>query len=281
MFGALMARWLIVCALVALGAPAGCCVLGPHGACHSCGPQGCGPDPCSTCCFRWPKPIMWCGDCNECGPEGQGCACPADCGLMPALMRDKTCGKGCGEVYWGEWYSDPPDCCDPCDQCYGQWTGPHGHCRLGPMQHLLAALHGFKYCPRPCCDEGCGGFCTKGSCNACGGASAAGGCATCGHGQPAGSHPGVMTGQPYYEHAPHGGESILHENWDRPAGPKPVPGKPLHKAQQPTPGRVTQSVAPGTNRVQTAAHQEPTASPGTTAPPVYGRMVKTASYWGR
>ncbi len=36
------------------------------------------------------------------------------------------CGRGCGERYWGDFYSDPPDCWDPCD-CYGNYTG--GGCR--------------------------------------------------------------------------------------------------------------------------------------------------------
>jgi hypothetical protein len=34
-----------------------------------------------------------------------------------------TCGSGCGELYWDEWLSDPPDACDPCDNC-GNWIGP-------------------------------------------------------------------------------------------------------------------------------------------------------------
>ena len=34
-----------------------------------------------------------------------------------------TCGSGCGDIYWGEWLSNPPDACDPCDGC-GNWVGP-------------------------------------------------------------------------------------------------------------------------------------------------------------
>lgn len=31
---------------------------------------------------------------------------------------------GCSsELYWNEWYNDPPRCCDPCDRC-GNWIGP-------------------------------------------------------------------------------------------------------------------------------------------------------------
>jgi hypothetical protein len=33
------------------------------------------------------------------------------------------CCGGCGsEVYYNEWYNDPPRCCDPCDHC-GNWSG--------------------------------------------------------------------------------------------------------------------------------------------------------------
>ena len=32
----------------------------------------------------------------------------------------------CGECYWSEWFSDPPQCCDPCSRC-GRFTGG-GHC---------------------------------------------------------------------------------------------------------------------------------------------------------
>lgn len=29
----------------------------------------------------------------------------------------------CGELYWSEWFNDPPACCDTCNQC-GQFVGP-------------------------------------------------------------------------------------------------------------------------------------------------------------
>jgi hypothetical protein len=37
-------------------------------------------------------------------------------------LGDCWCGRTCGERYWGDFYSDPPDCWDPCD-CYGNYTG--------------------------------------------------------------------------------------------------------------------------------------------------------------
>lgn len=50
----------------------------------------------------------------------------APCGPLTWLFRlfdgDGWCGGGCGEVYCGDWASDPPDCCDPCDRL-GNYTG--------------------------------------------------------------------------------------------------------------------------------------------------------------
>ena len=34
------------------------------------------------------------------------------------------CGSQCGEVFWNEWFSLPPDCCDPCSNC-GAFQGPN------------------------------------------------------------------------------------------------------------------------------------------------------------
>jgi hypothetical protein len=34
------------------------------------------------------------------------------------------CGSQCGEVYWHEWFSLPPDCCDPCTHS-GAFCGPN------------------------------------------------------------------------------------------------------------------------------------------------------------
>ena len=242
------ARLMIACALVVLLAGSGCCCYGPQG-----GAAG------GACCLCLPKPIVWCGDQNECGPDGcTSCAAPGDCGILSTLRRCKTCGKGCGEIYWGEWISDPPDCCDPCDPCHGRWTGPHGYCSLGPCQRLLAALHGYRYCPKPACDEWCGWFCSKQSgagCGACGDA----GCSTCG---VAHAGPAILPGQTIIEGpppAPTPAKPILEEDWNRPPPPRPTSNRPIHKAEQPGQHKLGQS--------------QPQ--------PVYGRMVKTAAYWGR
>ncbi|WP_146443611.1 hypothetical protein [Botrimarina colliarenosi] len=57
-----------------------------------------------------------------CCPQGSGCG---------------GCG-GCGDLYWNEWHSDPPRCCDPCDDC-GNWVGPTGSTSMrAPYDHEFA-----------------------------------------------------------------------------------------------------------------------------------------------
>ncbi len=43
-----------------------------------------------------------------------GCCC-GTCGSG----GDRWCCSQCGEVFWNEWFSIPPNCCDPCDDCGG------------------------------------------------------------------------------------------------------------------------------------------------------------------
>jgi hypothetical protein len=66
---------------------------------------------------------------NECGDECQDASCEHQCHISPLwerLLALGGCGQqGCGDVYWHEFHSDPPDCCDPCDE-YGNWTGGCG-----------------------------------------------------------------------------------------------------------------------------------------------------------
>jgi hypothetical protein len=234
----------LVLASLAIASSGCCCFPG------NCGPGG---EYGGGCCFCLPRPIVWTGECNECGPGGcASCAdCCGDCGILALMRRGLTCGKGCGEIYMGEWISDPPDCCDPCDRCHGCWTGPQGACHLGPFQRLLAACHGYSYCPKPCCGPACGGLCNRGSCGpvcGCGGA----GCAGC-DGGPHGAvlSEGVSYGPAHtietlpppagVKLAPTHAEpqhSILEENWNIPRS-RPVPGKPIHKAQQPTRAQTT------------------------------------------
>lgn len=140
-----------------------------NGGCESYMPTcGCtGPASC--------EPSSGCGDCGEtsCGCEAScGCGSGGDCcepscgcggaqpkkagccsGLFSACGRmcSALCGGGScgcsGEVYWCEWYNDPPRCSDPCNRC-GQWVGPSAGCCGGG---------GSTSCDT-CGPGGCGGY---------------------------------------------------------------------------------------------------------------------------
>lgn len=70
---------------------------------------------------------------------------PAPCACRRGLIRGPLsfvfalftagsypgCYGGCGERYWGDWYGDPPECCDPCDN-QGNFTGGGPAWRGGP-----------------------------------------------------------------------------------------------------------------------------------------------------
>ena len=81
--------------------------------CRNCSPCGdpCA-DPCGECCY------------GRCWHRG-----PLSC-VFALFMRGCWWGPSCGERYWGDFYSDSPDCWDPCDG-YGNYTGGGngGRCR--------------------------------------------------------------------------------------------------------------------------------------------------------
>ena len=73
------------------------------------------------------------GCCDDCG----GPTCRHHCGIVRGPLTFvfalfgagayRGCGPcggcgGCGDRYWGDWYGDPPECCDPCD-AWGNFTG--------------------------------------------------------------------------------------------------------------------------------------------------------------
>ncbi|MEM9413610.1 MAG: hypothetical protein AAGA30_21060 [Planctomycetota bacterium] len=148
-----------------------------------CGPMGsCGPGGCVT-------------DCHDC--EGGGV--PMAYGPLQHLNRMRkslVCGGGCGEVYYGEWQSTPPDACDPC--CDDQFVGGAVPCqpfcwRPGAIFGFLTGIYGQRFCEGSgtsagTCgcgvfDNSCGGGCSSG----CGcdsgvvssGNYESGNCATC------------------------------------------------------------------------------------------------------
>jgi len=76
------------------------------------------------------------GGCGACGPCG-GPVCwqhPFLAALFHPIQWTGCSRGGCGELYLGDFHSNPPDCCDPCDRC-GQWTGggPVMDYAAGPM----------------------------------------------------------------------------------------------------------------------------------------------------
>jgi hypothetical protein len=88
----------------------------------SCGPEGegaCGP----AAAARY-EPACGMASAPACdGPYGPA---GAPCGPLTWLFRlldgDGWYGDGCGEMYCGDFCSDPPDCRDPCDR-WGNYTG--------------------------------------------------------------------------------------------------------------------------------------------------------------
>ena len=129
-------RWLSVVAVTLVGA-SGCCV-------NRFGepvPDGAG--------FMSGLHLLRGQRCSSCGPT--------------TFAEKSACRTGCGEIYWDEWLSDPPDCCDPCDDC-GNWVGPQHGCRKRPSGGLWSLIWGCRgetCSDGECCDEGCVGGCER------------------------------------------------------------------------------------------------------------------------
>ncbi len=119
----------------------GCCMFN-HGGCGA----GVGCDSCDSC------DSVGYQTCGECQPGL--CHHPW---LWSQASNALSCGAGCGEVYHGEWTSDPPACGDPCGSCGDYSCGGCGGC-WNPLRGL-AALWGYRYASGGCgagsCDGGC------------------------------------------------------------------------------------------------------------------------------
>lgn len=209
----MISRWAIwICASALLAS--GCCCQDMCGS--GCGPAGCGRG--SLFCRPYEQRMAESND-SECGT----CSKPVGCcngGIKGWLHNRATGCQGCSDVYWGEWISDPPDCCDPCDGC-GGFTGSGGTCcKPNCLARIARLFHGYRNCPDDC------GSCRilpRLGCNLCGGA----GCDSCGD-----EGYDEIDGQVIHQGgAPHG--NVLDENWDPAPSPKPTPGKPIHKADVP------------------------------------------------
>jgi hypothetical protein len=130
------------CDTVSCAGPCGRSCYGGFGPSWGCGP--------ANCCEPQCGPGAGCGDaCGLTSGCGTGCGCGNACGCGPCgdeCPGGCTCGccgpgplyyaarlfhplrwfgcynNGCGEMYWGDFHGDPPDCCDPCDRM-GNFTG--------------------------------------------------------------------------------------------------------------------------------------------------------------
>jgi hypothetical protein len=111
----------------------------------------------SSCNDGWDSVL---GSCNQCGSCGGGCEGHTPC---QAMKHSLTCGSGCGEIYWGEWTSDPPDDCDPCDNC-GNWIGPTC-CAPAWWERFKTGLSGWRHGSDSCCGEGGCSSCSGGGCS--------------------------------------------------------------------------------------------------------------------
>ncbi len=67
---------------------------------------------------------------------------PLSC-LFALFVRPSWWGPSCGERYWGDFYSDLPDCWDPCD-CYGNYTGGVGGCRECKRRSAGGIVEGYS-----------------------------------------------------------------------------------------------------------------------------------------
>jgi len=123
----------------------------PFGPSTLCDGRRCGRawgEPCGPLRGRWAAPAMidQPGDGECCDAWGA-----ASCGYRTGLVRGPLsfvfalftagsypgCYGGCGERYWGDWYSDPPDWCDPCDQ-QGNFNGGGGSWSGGPGPAVMS-----------------------------------------------------------------------------------------------------------------------------------------------
>ena len=199
-----------------------CGIAAPACGCDSCGPS-CGCDTFSGGC------ASFCGDgcidgcasygswnCGEsCCPRGPAMGTP-----FQWLRYNLGCGGGCGDMYWGEWISDPPDCCDPCDN-HGNWTGCQS-CVRNDFFSGLRGIFGYRYCPSSC-GGGCGDTCYGG-----------GGCTSCGG--PGGYHEGGYGSG--CSGGSCGGTTIQHHSAPE-AVPEPQVAPPEPKEIETNAGRVT------------------------------------------
>jgi hypothetical protein len=87
---------------------------------------------------------------------------PLATGPIDALRqarRSLVCGGGCGEVYYGEWISSPPDCQDPCHGSEFVGGAVPGRPFCWQPGTLIGGLYGSRFqgggdCGCSTCDSG-------------------------------------------------------------------------------------------------------------------------------
>ena len=91
--------------------------------------------------------------CHLCGKRAGHCF-----GHPLVYLKEKLFCNGCGDIFFDEWLSDPPDKCDPCDDCHGDWVGER--CCPPKMLHRVGAMFvGGRCSDQTCSHAGCGSAC--------------------------------------------------------------------------------------------------------------------------
>jgi hypothetical protein len=148
--------------------------------------------------------------------------------------------KGCGDI-WGEWISDPPDCCDRATGAVAS-PAPAAVLQAKLPARIARLFHGYRYCPGDC-----GGSCGLAlhGCGLCGG-----GCDSC-----CGDE-GFVTVTKDLKFMATQHLSILEENWDRHHRPS-RPRQPIHKADTPHSIKVGSGRMPGSPTAARRVSYEP------------------------
>ena len=82
-----------------------------------------------------------CGTHSDCGDHCNNC--DGYNGPFGTVRKTLACGSGCGEIYYGDWVSNPPNTCNECDAT-GYSRGVNGRI---PWLSNPFAFWGYQYRP--------------------------------------------------------------------------------------------------------------------------------------
>jgi hypothetical protein len=129
------------------------CDTCPVGACLDCGgePCTCAAPVSEGCAAPVDKscaaPASSCTSCGGQAGSCDSCSAPLLSICRPNLLHALFGCTGCDdEYYWSEWFSDPPQCCDKCDD-QGNWTGYCDGCGTHPGEPLMGPVEEIAGCP--------------------------------------------------------------------------------------------------------------------------------------